>query len=55
MTSYLLQHFITEYCHNGGHFENKMAAIALKFVAQIYVFKDYSVISSQNLIIKVPN
>jgi hypothetical protein len=25
-------------CHNGGHFENKMAAIALKFVAQIYVF-----------------
>jgi hypothetical protein len=20
-------------CHNGGHFENKMAAIALKFVA----------------------
>ena len=30
-----------------------MAAIALKFVAQIYVFYDYSVVSSQNLIIKV--
>jgi hypothetical protein len=29
-------------CHIGGHFENKMAAIALKFVAQIYVFYDYS-------------
>ena len=25
-------------CHNGGHFENKMAATALKFVVQIYVF-----------------
>jgi hypothetical protein len=25
-------------CHNGGHFEHKMAAMALKFVVQIYVF-----------------
>ena len=32
-----------------------MAAIALKFVAQIYVFNDYSIVSSQNLIIKVSN
>jgi hypothetical protein len=26
-------------CHNGGHFENKMAAIALKFVAISIYFK----------------
>jgi hypothetical protein len=42
-------------CHIGDHFENKMAAIALKLVAQIYVFYDYSIVSSQNLIIKVSN